>query len=258
MNWQEHLTPLRTPLTRVKRRFKARLSKNSRDNKKPSSKHSFTNWISRRSRDRLRSSKMKILRERLLWLRGRDNKRKCCREPEPLSLRSFKRKRLLRSLRLREWSRSSLPLRLCKRPKLQLPRRLPPRLTLLDSRESTSSPEERPRLNSKCSRLSSRWRPSKLSNSKNKDLWRIRPTLRNKSNLWKSSKLKPTSKLNKMQPSELRRKPLKERSPKRRNSLSRKLLMKKPRSKNKREKKKPKRELRNRELLKKRKRSKSR
>jgi hypothetical protein len=50
---------------------------------------------------------MKISREKLLKPREKDNKKKFCQELELPSLRNFKRKRLLRNLKLREWSRSS-------------------------------------------------------------------------------------------------------------------------------------------------------
>jgi hypothetical protein len=79
---------------------------------------------------------------------------------------------------------------------------------------------------------------------KNKDLWRISPTLRNRNNLWKSSKLRLTYKLNKMLPPRLRRKPLTRRLLRKKNLLNRKLMRKKIRSNNKRKRKKPRRKLR--------------
>lgn len=167
--WLVLLIAPRTLLIRAKKLSRVRLSKSSRNNKTPSSKHSFTNWTSRRSRDRLRSSKMRISRERLLRPREKDNKRKFFQELELPSSKSSKKRRLLRNLRQREWSRSSLPLRLFKRPRPPLLRRLLPRLTLPDLRESMSSLEERLRLNSRCSKSNSRWRPSKHLNSKNRD-----------------------------------------------------------------------------------------
>ena len=81
-------------------------------------------------------------------------------------------------------------------------------------------------------------------NLKNKDSWRISPTLRNRNNLWKSSKLRLTYKLNRMLPPRLRRMPLRRRLQRRRNLLNRKLLRKKIRSNNKRKRKKPRRKLR--------------
>lgn len=75
---------------------------------------------------------MKISREKLLKPREKDNKKKFCQELELPSLRNSKKRRLLRNLKLREWSRSSLPLKLCKRPRLLLQRRQLPRLILLD------------------------------------------------------------------------------------------------------------------------------
>lgn len=252
--WPVPLIAPRMLLIRVKKLFRARLSKSSRNNKKPSSKHSFTNWTSRRSRDRLRSSKMRISRERLLRPREKDNKRKCFQEPELPSSKSSKKKRLLRSLRLREWSKSSLPLRLFKRPRPPLLRRLLPRLTLPDLRESMSSLEERLRLNSRCSKSSSRWRPSKLSNSKNRDSLRTKPTLRSKNNSQKSSKLKPMCRLSRMLPLKLRRRLPRRRPLRRRDLLSRKPLRRRPRSSNKSRRQRPRRELRSSELPRKRRR----
>jgi len=180
--WLDHPIALRMLLIRAKKLFRARLSKSSRGNKKPSSKHSFTNWTSRRSRDRLRSSKMRISRERLLRPREKDSKKKFSRELEHPSSKSSKRKRLLRNLRLREWSRNSLPLKQFKRPRLLLLRKLLPRPTLPDSRESMSYPEERPKHNFKCLKLNSRWRLSKPLNSRNRDFLRTKLTMRNKNN----------------------------------------------------------------------------
>jgi len=222
----------------VKRLFRATLSKNLKSNKMPSSKHSSTNWTLRRSRDRLKSSKMKNSRERLLWPREKDKMRKFSQELELPSSKSSKKKKLLRSLRLKEWSKSSLPLRLFKRPRLLPQRRLPPRPTSLDSKESMSSQEERLRLNSKCSRSSSRWRPSRLSNSKNKDSWRISPTLSNKNNSPRFNKLRPTCRLSRMPLPRPRRKLPIGRSLRRIRLLCRKLLKRKQRSRNRRNKKK--------------------
>lgn len=75
---------------------------------------------------------MKISREKLLKPREKDNKKKFCQELELLNLRNSKKRRLLRNLKLREWSKSSLRLKLCKRPRLLLQRRQLPRLILLD------------------------------------------------------------------------------------------------------------------------------
>jgi hypothetical protein len=62
----------------------------------------------------------------------KDNKKRSYLMKELLNLKSCKRRKQLKNWRLREWSKSSLPPRLSRRPRQLLPRRLLLRLTLLD------------------------------------------------------------------------------------------------------------------------------
>lgn len=199
---------------------------------------------------------MRISRERLLKLREKDSKRKFSPELEPPNSRNSKKRKLPKNSRLREWSKNSLPLKLYRRLRPPLLRKLPLKLILPDSRESMSSLEERLRHNSKCSRLSSKWRPNKLLSLRNNEFLKIKPKLINKSNSSKFNRLRLMSKLNKMLLPRLRGKLLRRKLPRKRDLPSKKLLRRKPRSNSKREKRKPRKRLRSKESLKKRKRSK--
>jgi len=75
---------------------------------------------------------MKNLKRRLLVPRKRDRMKKFFQKTEPKNSRNFKKKKLPKNLKLKEWSKNSYPHRLFKRPRLLLPRKLPPRLTLPD------------------------------------------------------------------------------------------------------------------------------
>lgn len=147
-----------------------------------------------------------------------------------------------------------MPPRLFKKLRLLLLRRLLLRLTLPDSRESMSSQEERLRPNSKCLKLSNRWRPSKPSNSRNRDSWRTKPTLRSKNKWQRSNKLKLMYRLSRMLPLKLRKKPPRRKLLRRRDLLSKKPLRRRPRSSNKRRKPKKRRKLRRQDSLRKRRR----
>jgi len=228
--WPEPLRVIALFL-RVLKPSRARLFLSSRNNKMLSNKLFSTSWILRRSRDRLRSNKTKISRRKLLWLREKDSKRRCSPEPELPSSRNFRKKRLLKSLRLREWSKSSLPLRLFKRPRLLLQRKLPLRLTLLDSRESTNFLEERLRLSFRCLRSSSRWKPNRPLNSKRQSLLKSKTTLRSKSNLSRLNRLKLMLSKSKKLPLKLRKRPPRRRLPRRRKWLNKKPLRRKLRLK---------------------------
>ena len=67
---------------------------NSRDNKKLNNKLFSISSISRRSKDKLKLSRTKNLRERLLWPREKDSRKKFFLELELLSLRNSRRKKL--------------------------------------------------------------------------------------------------------------------------------------------------------------------
>jgi len=75
---------------------------------------------------------MKNLKRRLPMLRKRDRPKKFFHTKELTNSRNFKKKKLPKNLKLKEWSKNSCPHRLFKRPRLLLPRKLPPRPTLPD------------------------------------------------------------------------------------------------------------------------------
>lgn len=174
--------PLMAPFHWLDRPFRVKLLWNSRSSRRLSSRLFLTSWIWKRNRDKLKLDKMKNLREKLPWQRRRDSKKRFFQELELPSLRSFRRRKLLRNLRPKEWSRSSWLLRLFKRQRLRLPRRLLPKPTSQDLRESMSFREERPRPNFKCLRSSSKWKLSRLLNLKNLDLSRSSRMLTNRNN----------------------------------------------------------------------------
>ena len=132
-------------------------------NNKLHNKNSFLiNLLTRRSKDNRKSSKTKNLKRRLPMPRKRDRPKKFFQSKELKNSRNFKKKKLPKNLKLKEWSRNSCLHRLFKRPRLLLPRRLLPRPTLPDWRGSMSSQEERLRPNCKCLRLNNKWKLNKL------------------------------------------------------------------------------------------------
>ena len=86
----------------------------------------------KRSKDKSKSNKTRNLRRRSLMLRRKDKMKKFYQNRELRSLRSFKRKKLPKSSRLRRWNKNSYQLKLSKKPKLLLLRRLLPKPTLPD------------------------------------------------------------------------------------------------------------------------------
>jgi hypothetical protein len=108
---------------------------------------------------RVRSWKTRSLR-----LRKRDKMRRFLTRRDLKSSNSFSKRKLHRNSKQNRKSRSSLPPKQSKRPNKLLPRKLLLRLSLLNSRESTSSKEERLRHNFKCSKLNSNKRLKKLQN----------------------------------------------------------------------------------------------
>lgn len=103
-----------------------------RNSKHLNKKHSLTSLPRKRSKDKLKLSKTKSSRRRLLMLRRRDKTKKFFPSRELKSLRDSKRKKLPKSSKLRRWSKNSCQLKLFKKPKLLLLRRPPLRQTLLD------------------------------------------------------------------------------------------------------------------------------
>jgi hypothetical protein len=61
----------------------------------------------RRSKDKLKLSKMKNLKRRLLMLKKKDKMRKLFPSQELRNSRNFKRKRLPKNLKPRKWNRNS-------------------------------------------------------------------------------------------------------------------------------------------------------
>jgi len=233
---------------------KAKPCKNWRENKKHSNRHFWDSLTWRKSKGRLRSNKTKSLKTRSLWPKKKDNKRKFFLIQELVNWRDFKKKRLPRNWRLKEWNKNSLQLKLFRRQRPPLQRKQLQKQTLLDWRESTSSQEERPKLNSRCLKSNNKWKLSKLLNSKNKDFLKIKQTLRNKSSFLKLNKRKQLPWLNKKLPLKLRKKPLRRKHLKRNKLPSKKLLQRKLKLRNWRSKSWRRRRLRNRKQLKKRKR----
>jgi len=78
--------------------------------------------LKKKRQDKSRSSKTRNSNPRLLWLRRRDNKKRYSPSKELRSSRSSKRRKLPRNSLPRRWSKSSLPLKLFKRPRLLLPK----------------------------------------------------------------------------------------------------------------------------------------
>jgi len=88
--------------------------------------------------------------------------RKCFQSKELRNLRSFKKKKHLRKLKLKRWNRNSFLLKPFKRLKQLQQRRQQLKLILLDWRESMNFQEERLKPNSKCLRSNNKWKPNKL------------------------------------------------------------------------------------------------
>lgn len=96
----------------------------------------------------------------MLWQNQKDNKKKFYLLQEQRNLKNSRKKKPSKNLKLRRWNKNSWLPKLFKRPKQPLPRKLQLKLTLLDLRESTNSPEERLRHNCKCLKLNNKWKLS--------------------------------------------------------------------------------------------------
>jgi hypothetical protein len=71
---------------------------------------------------------MKSLSKRFLLLSAKDNKKKFFQKQELLNSKNFKKKKLLKSLRPKEWSKNSSLPKLFKKLKLLLLKKLLPKL----------------------------------------------------------------------------------------------------------------------------------
>ena len=80
----------------------------------------------------MRSNKTKSSSKRFLLPKKRDKMKKFNPLQEQLNSRNSKRRRPLKNLKPKEWSKSSSLLKLFKRPRLLLPRKPLPRPTLPD------------------------------------------------------------------------------------------------------------------------------
>ena len=105
---------------------------NLRNNNRSNKKNFLINSLKKRNKDKLKFNRTKPLKRKLLWLRRREKMKKSSQRQELRSLRSSKRKKLSKSLKLREWNKNSCPLKPSRKPRLLLPRKLLPRQTLLD------------------------------------------------------------------------------------------------------------------------------
>jgi hypothetical protein len=62
----------------------------------------------------------------------KDRMKKFFQSKELKNSKLFKKKKLPKNLKLKEWNKNSCPLKLSRKPRLPLPRKLLPRQTLLD------------------------------------------------------------------------------------------------------------------------------
>lgn len=106
--------------------------------------------------------------------------RKYFQSKELRNLRSFKKRKQLRKLKLKRWNRNSFLPKPFKRLKQLQQRRQQLKLILLDWRESMNFQEERLKPNSKCSRSNNKWKPNKLLIWKKLDSRRKNFKLKNK------------------------------------------------------------------------------
>jgi hypothetical protein len=106
--------------------------KNLKLNKKLNKKHFLINLPMKKSKEKPNLSKTLNLRLKLPMLKKKDNKKKFLLRKEQLNLKSSKRKKLSKNLKLKRKSKSSSLPKLSKRLKLPLPRKLQPKLILLE------------------------------------------------------------------------------------------------------------------------------
>lgn len=126
------LSKKRTHKCLPKAPLKAKLYLNLRNSNLNNKKSSLTNLPMKRSRDKLKSSKTKPSRRKLLWLKRKERMKKFFPRPELKNLRNSKRKKLSKNLKPREWNKNSCQLRPSKKLKLLLQRKLLLKLTWPD------------------------------------------------------------------------------------------------------------------------------
>lgn len=141
--------------------LKAKPCKHLRNNKLLNKRAFLINLLMRRNKDKLKSNKMKNLRRRLLMLRKRDKMRRFFQNKELKNSKFSKRKKQPKNLKPKRWNKNSCLHKLFKRLKLLLPKKLLPKPTWLDWRESMNFLEERLRLNFKCLKWNNKWKLNK-------------------------------------------------------------------------------------------------
>jgi hypothetical protein len=129
---QLQLQALHKNLLSVHLPLKAKPYKHLRNNKLLNKKFSLINLLMKRNKDKLKSSKMKNLRKRLLMLRKIDKMKKFFQNKELMNSRFSKRKKQLKNLKPKRWNKNFYLHKLFKKPKLLLLRRLLPKLIWLD------------------------------------------------------------------------------------------------------------------------------
>lgn len=143
-------------------KLKAKLCNYLNNNKPINKSNCSINLLKKRNKDKKKLNKICNLKRKLLKLKKKDKTNKSYQKKELKNLNCFKKKKLLKSLRLKRWNKNFCLPKQSKRQKLLLPRRLLLKQILLDWRESMSSQEERLKLNCKCWKLNNKWKLSKL------------------------------------------------------------------------------------------------